>query len=29
MMETGTYTTMLEGAVPYTEVNEMLAREKS
>jgi 2-methylisocitrate lyase-like PEP mutase family enzyme len=29
MMEAGTYTSMLDGAVPYTEVNEMLAREKS
>jgi 2-methylisocitrate lyase-like PEP mutase family enzyme len=29
MMEAGTYTSMLDGAVPYAEVNEMLAREKS
>lgn len=29
MLEAGTYTSMLEGAVPFAEVNEMLAREKS
>src|ERR1700731_4116730 len=29
MMEAGTYASMLEGTVPFAEVNEMLAREKS
>ena len=29
MMEAGTYTAMLDGAVPFAEMNEMLAREKS
>jgi 2-methylisocitrate lyase-like PEP mutase family enzyme len=29
MLEAGTYTSMLEGTVPFAEVNEMLAREKS
>jgi 2-methylisocitrate lyase-like PEP mutase family enzyme len=29
LLESGTYTSMLEGAVPYAEVNAMLAREKS
>lgn len=29
MMEAGTYTTMLDGAVPFAEMNQMLAREKS
>ena len=29
LMELGTYTSMLDGAVTYAEVNEMLAREKS
>jgi 2-methylisocitrate lyase-like PEP mutase family enzyme len=29
MLEAETYTSMLEGTVPFAEVNEMLAREKS
>jgi 2-methylisocitrate lyase-like PEP mutase family enzyme len=29
MMEAGTYTSMLDGAVPFAEMSEMLAREKS
>jgi 2-methylisocitrate lyase-like PEP mutase family enzyme len=29
MMEAGTYTAMLDGAVPFAQMNEMLAREKS
>jgi 2-methylisocitrate lyase-like PEP mutase family enzyme len=29
MLEAGTYASMLEGTVPFAEVNEMLAREKS
>jgi 2-methylisocitrate lyase-like PEP mutase family enzyme len=29
MLEAGTYASMLEGAVPFAEVNELLAREKS
>jgi 2-methylisocitrate lyase-like PEP mutase family enzyme len=29
MMEAGTYTAMLDGAVPFAEMNQMLAREKS
>jgi len=29
MMEAGTYTAMLDGAVPFAEMSEMLAREKS
>jgi 2-methylisocitrate lyase-like PEP mutase family enzyme len=28
MMEAGTYTAMLDGAVPFTEMSEMLARER-
>jgi 2-methylisocitrate lyase-like PEP mutase family enzyme len=28
LMEAGTYSSLLEGAVPFTEVNRMLAREK-
>jgi 2-methylisocitrate lyase-like PEP mutase family enzyme len=29
MLEAGTYASMLEGTVPFAEVNELLAREKS
>jgi 2-methylisocitrate lyase-like PEP mutase family enzyme len=29
MMDAGTYTSMLDGAVPFAEMSEMLAREKS
>jgi 2-methylisocitrate lyase-like PEP mutase family enzyme len=29
MMEAGTYTSMLDGAVPFAEMSEMLARQKS